>query len=535
MAASVYLSALTDSQVETETEISVIMLYDENASTTSSIERADDTSNFELNVTHLSLPDSFDESLCLDLYNDLKVTANPSFPKMRAKQQMTANIEWEESCDFNSTKKNSSAIDHLREQLTRQVAMNEAITKREKEIQCQILECKQNMKVLQLELDHARQEANTLLQRAERAEEKSEANALSLRNMQQKYEAAISRHSIENENVRKEISRITAECKKEIATSRAQQSEAFAREAALLRDARDYAIDQAQTMERDLNELRHERESKEEEYLDINKELERQLLDVRSELKVKVYEFNSLRASQDRLVTESNGLKKENTEINASLTQLQNEYVRLERQEAIGRSKAEAIICQKNELLEMYQHEDILVDDDESTCDTGRNITGRKFLLKNSIALASKCRKLQSDLKQRIDEIAVEREKNNLLIRTNKSNQRLLHELTAQTKKTSSESITSVLKTKDKEIFELGSKMNALQLELNKTKRERDECTAKLADLVQRRNQAKEMKALVENMRNSIIASSAKYNDDDDDDLLDHVVYHARSSYSSER
>ncbi len=548
-----------------------IMMYDQDnhSASESPIERADDASTFELNVTQLSLPDSFDESMCLDLYNDIRVKSHipssigrqsnttggdnndavASLPndnlEVKVRHLMAANLELREKCcRYEQAQRSStnyeSTIDGLRSQLTQQTVLHDIISKREKELQHQILDHKRAIQILNLDLDNARNEATAFSQRAEKAEHESETNVSSLRSIQHKYDVAISRHATEQEEMKREISRIREECKKEIETSRMHRNEAFTRESMLLCDARDHAIKQAKTLQQDLNDLRHERESKEAEYLDINKELERQLSDARSELKVKVYEFNTLRACQDRAVAESNQLKKENKETKTALAQLRNEYANLQRQTDIERSKSEETIRQKCEMLDIYQHEDLLIEDDDEcgeASDAGYTLTGRKSLLKNSIALASKCRKLQSALKQTGDALAIEQEKNQHLTKKNQSNQRLFNEFAVETKKTS---IVSAIKAKDKEIFELSSNMNMLQLELSKTRQERDDCSSRLTELVGRRNQAKEMKALLESMRSTIVApvncphckTKQEPVDDDEEDMLDHVVHHGVNNFS---
>jgi hypothetical protein len=162
-------------------------------------------------------------------------------------------------------------------------------------------------------------------------------------------------------------------------------------------------------------------------------------------------------------------------------------------------------------------------------------------LLKNSIALASKCRKLQANLKQTSDELAIEKEKNQLIAKKNASNQRLFHELAVQTKKTTSSCMISAIKSKDTELFELSSKMNTLQLELSKVRQERDDYANRLTEILGRRNQVKEMKALVASMRGSIVVpancghckTQQECKDDDDvEDLLDHVVHRGVSNIS---
>jgi hypothetical protein len=193
----------------------------------------------------------------------------------------------------------------------------------------------------------------------------------------------------------------------------------------------------------------------------------------------------------------------------------------------------------------MYQHEDLLIDDDEdgdATNDVGQTLGRRKLLLRNSIALASKCRKLESSLEQTRNQLDLERDKNQLLAKKNLANQSLFQELASHTKKTMSSCMFSALKARDKEVFDLTSSVNLLQQELCKLQSERDDLSTKLSEILSRRNEVKDMRALVESMRGSIIAPDTcrhcktrqsecinedndDDDDDDDDDLLDHVVH----------
>lgn len=530
----------------------------------SPIEKADDASTFELSITQLSLPDSFDESLCLDHYRDLKVpksktvamsivcddmdAADPFIdpsPEAKVRKLTTANLDLKEKCRHYDKLRKSSAdyektIEGLRSKLSQQSSLYDVISNREKELQHQLLQYKQKIQLINMDLDHARDEATIILQRAEKAEKECETNASALRSVQHKFDVAISRHAAEQEVLKSEISRLREESNKEILTSQTHRNEAFAREATLLRDARDHAIEQAKTLQQDLNELRYEKEAKEADYLDVNKELERQINDVRSDLRVKACELNTLRACHDRAVTELNQLKEQHTETETTLTRLQHDHAHLERQAIVERSKSEEIIRQKTELLEIYQHEDILIEVDDkcvTTSDVAQTLSGRKSLLKNSIALASKCRKLQSMLKQTGEDLAIEREKNQFLMKKNQDNQRLCHELAAQTKKHASAGMmSSIIKARDKEVFELSSKMNTLQLELSRTRQERDTERDKLTDILSRRETVIEMKALVESMRGFIECRRCKtmqsecVDDDDDDDILDHVVHRGTSA-----
>lgn len=447
--------------------------------TTSPIEQPDDVSAYELSITQLSLPDSFDQSLCLDLLVPCSTRSRSPDECHRAEEVHSA------------VANNADVIESLKSQISHQSSLYDAVSNREKELQHQILQYKRKILSSQRDLNHAKNEAAASLQRAIKAEKECEANASSLRSVRQQYEVAI--HS----------------------------------EATTLQ----HAVEQAKILQHDLNELRYEKEAKEADYLDINRELERQLSEVRSDLKVKSGELNTIRIRHDQGVAEWQRLKQDHAETKTALAQLQTEY-----------AKSEQIIQQKTELLEMYQHEDLLIDDDEdgdATNDAGGQTLGRrKLLLRNSIALASKCRKLESSLEQTQNQLHLERDKNQLLTKKNLANQNLFQELASQTKKTTSSCMFSALKARDKEVFDLTSSVNLLQEELYKLQSERDDLSTKLSDILSRRNEVKDMRALVESMRGSIIAPDTcghciarqsecinEDNDDDDDDLLDHIVH----------
>ena len=94
-------------------------------------------------------------------------------------------------------------------------------------------------------------------------------------------------------------------------------------------------------MRDELNELRSDRERKDAENSDYTKELERQLSDVRGDLKVKCCELSTLKQ----------------------------EYARVEE-----------TVRQKDDALKNFYQEDLLVD-----CNTVENIDSRRSLVKNSV------------------------------------------------------------------------------------------------------------------------------------------------------
>ncbi|KAL7530212.1 hypothetical protein ACHAXR_003366 [Thalassiosira sp. AJA248-18] len=510
----------------------------------------DDVSTSELNITQLSLPDSFDESLCLDLYMELKgqghrqsksepllekaQSNNSNEPlgdqqhnelELQVRELLSANLELKEKGRlYDSLKRRSAENDAVIEELRSQV-QNHIV--REKELQHQILEYKRKAHLTGIDLEHARKESEVYLSRAEKAEKDYEESATALR----KYENDLSRINAQREEAKfrsdREIARIREECSNEIASSRAHQNEAFARESKLLCFARDQAIEQTKSLQQVLSEVRTEKETKDAENSDIIKELEGQLADVRSDLKVKSCEMNTLQTCQDRTLAEADKFKEENDKHVEVVVQLQKKYAILERQSG----RLEEVIRQKDDALEIYHHDDLLVDCDagsiEPSC-TGL-FSGRKSLVKNSVALARKCRELQVLLKKKSDELAILRENNEMLSKKEESNQRLFSELTVQNNKNASAYIISAINARDNEILKLSSKIMSLRMNMSDIARERDDISSKLSQVLERRERLDEMKGLVESMRHDASSRHAGNAHDDEDlehDLLDHIIHH---------
>jgi hypothetical protein len=496
---------------------------------------------------HLSLPDSFDESLCLDLYKDFigqsrhepsqkeallktehvggsrathnvdKQVCTPHQNDLERKvhELLLINLDLKEkgrrfdSLEKRSTE-NEAEIESLRSQLQQQKSWYDSSTVREKELDNQILEYKRKVHRIGIDVEQARKESEVFLSRAEKAEKDREASDAALKRLQQTHEKELSRVNAEREETKsrceREISRLRESCNHEIACSRGHQNEAFTRESKLLCDARDQAIEQTKLLQRELSELRSDRENKDEENVDVIIELERQLANVRSDLKVKSCELNTLQACQDRTIADAIKTKEECIQCKEALALLQQECSRLERRA----DRSDEAIRLKDEELEVYRHDDLLVECgfEDAVPNSEDHSSGRRSLVRNSVALARKCRELQSTLNRVNEEMCIEREKNEASSRKEEANQRLFHELCAQSNKTASAYIISTVKARDAEILRLSSNITSLQISLNKTAQERDELSSKLAKVLERRDQLDEMKALVESMRNAGMSSA---------------------------
>ena len=523
---------------------------------------------------HLSLPDSFDESLCLDLYKDFFGQSRYEPPQQEAvpktghvhgshaardvdKQELTPhrhdlerkaqeliliNVDLKEKGRrYDSLKKrsteNEAEIESVRSQLQQQKSWYNSSTVREKELDNQILEYTRKVHLMGIDLEQARKESEVFLTRAEKAEKDCEASDAALKRSQQTYEKELSRVIAEREETKsrceRETSRLRDGCNHEIASSRGHQNEAFTRESKLLCDARDQAIERTKLLQHELSVLRSDREKKDAENLDIIIELERQLADVRSDLKVKSCELNTLQAYQDRTIAIATKSKEECIKYKEALALLQQECSKLERRA----DRSDEAIRLKDEELEVYRHDDLLVECgfEDVAPNSEDYSSGRRSLVKNSVALARKCRELQSTLKRLKEELCIEREKNEASSRKEEANQRLFHELSAQSNKSASAYIISTVKARDTEILRLTSNITSLQMSLNKTAQERDELSSKLTKVLERRDQLDEMKALVESMRNSGMNSAraaAEQSDTDEDqengeeeDLFEHMIH----------
>ena len=529
---------------------------------------------------HLSLPDSFDESLCLDLYKDFLGQSRHEPPQKEAvpktghvhsshaacnvdKQELAPhrndlerkvqellliNVDLKEKGRrYDSLKKrsteNEAEIESVRSQLQQQKSWYASSTVREKELDNQILEYKRKVHLLGIDLEQARKESEVFVTRAEKAEKDCEASDAALKRSQQTYEKELSRVIAEREETKsrceRETSRLREGCNHEIASSRGHQNEAFTRESKLLCDARDQAIERTKLLQHELSVLRSDREKKDAENLDIIIELERQLAEVRSDLKVKSCELNTLQACQDRTIAIATKSKEECIKYKEALALLQQECSKLERRA----DRSDEAIRLKDEELEVYRHNDLLVECGfEDAAPNSEDYSSRRSLVKNSVALARKCRELQSTLKRLKEELCIEREKNEASSRKEEANQRLFHELSAQSNKSASAYIISTVKARDAEILRLSSNISSLQMSLNKTAQERDELSSKLTKVLERRDQLDEMKALVESMRNSGLNSTLPRDGDhhaaaeqsgmdedpengEEEDLFEHMIH----------
>lgn len=485
----------------------------------------DDGSEIEL-----SLPDSFDDSLCLDLYKDViektrNETSSPLSDDIHGVEK--AQVQLKDKGRYVSLEKRRTATkakdDIMQSQLQKQMTLVVSSTAREKELERQVLEYKRKFHLMGLDLEHAQKESEAYLKRAEKAEKKRKTTVSALKMSQERHEMDLSRINTEHEQTKSHYECEIVRLRDEIIFTRNRQDQAFTRESKLLCDARDQAIEQVKLLQHELSVLRSDRETKEAETSEIIIELERQLADVRSDLKVKSCELNTLQVSKS---------KDESHEYTENLSQLQQECSRLERRA----DRLEESVRLKEEELKLYRHDDLLVDcgiTDAKSSDED-NVSGRSVLVKNLVQIARKCRELQLTLLILGDELSSEREKNNVLLMREESNQRLFHEMSSKSNKCASTYIISTLKERDAEIQQL-------QTNLNRTVEERDELSSSLDKVLKRREELDEMKKLVESMRNAMLSQrdcdqptaavvggadvGPKHLDDEDEDLFEHLIH----------
>ena len=539
----------------------------------------DDVSTSELNITQLSLPDSFDESLCLDLYRRGELKSRPTNEiapaaaekaadtginhqgnsndaladtsyhnnhlEQKMRQLLSANLELKEKGRLYDSLKmrsvdNEALIEELRIQMQHQTAFHDSSIVREKQLQHQILEYKRKINIMSIDLEHAQKETEVFLSRAEKSEADNETSASALRRCENEVARAKAEMEESRSRSEREIVRIREESNTEVTSSRTHQTKAFGRESKLLSDARDQALEQTRLLQRQLSELREEKEAKDTENDGIIKVIEDQLSDLRSDLKMKSCELNTLQTCQDRTSAESCNWKEETNRHVEAMAQLHNKYALLERKTG----QLEEAIRQKDEALSMYHHDDLLVDCDTENIEPNSPalFSGRKALVKNSVALARKCRELQTLLKKSGSEVTALSQENDMLSQKEESRKQLFRQLTSQNNRNASAYIISALNERDKEIAGLGNKINSLQLSLRDLVHERDDLSSKLSQVLERREQLDELKVLVENVRNASVniqssepsratrtpnAGHADNEEDPDRDLFEHIVHHS--------
>ncbi|KAL3778829.1 hypothetical protein HJC23_002886 [Cyclotella cryptica] len=563
------------------------MALEDFACDSSPVNQNDEGSTSDLDITVLSLPRSFDDTLFLDLYKDLssegqtnknctssnaqnpECTTTHTLPlsceednahdtgmdiKMRLRQLHAENKELKEKVRmYDSLKvlysKRMTEIETMSTKLRESASLSESCDLREKQPQQQALDLKKNNNLI--DLDRAQHEIELLVRRAEAAEKQCEDTAAELKGLQKKHARLISRHAAEQDDLKSkiesEIARIRQETNEDIISSRSTQKESFARETKLLCDARDYAMEQVNLLQKELKEVRKDRQTKEVETCEITNELESQLANARSDLKLKSCELSTIQAFHDRLAEEVKHYKKETEKNKQALSTIQIDYIKLEQESVIERSKLEEIIRQKDEALKAYEHDDLLICDHHSRPHNADSsiISDRKSLIRNSVALAKKCRELQSLLKKANDDLSVEKVKNETLGRHAENNKQLYQDLTRQSHNNASAYILSAVKERDQEIYCLNKKIHALFDETHTLRKDRDNVLSKLTEILERRDKLDDMKALVEEgmkqmkmmpvKTDKFAAFGCHYGSkvdtiEEGEDLLDHIVYHKKST-----
>lgn len=534
----------------------------------SPVNQADD---YSLDITALSLPESFDDTFCFDLYNvpsetkqnkDICSTGkknqqsdpqtnSPSneasatqLEEMEAKiRHLTTNLELREkgrlfgNLESRCAEQEAELLE-LTTKLREQVSLHEFSNLREKELENQVLQLKRTNENVVLELENSQNEVALLHGRVEKTEKEHITNAKSLKALQEKHDSSVLQHLSEREELKKktekEIAEVRNECSQEIAISQKHQSEAFVREAELLRDAKDYALEQAESLRQELKE----NQRKDAEKADVINELERQLADVRCDLKVRTCEVNTLQASYDRTMEEANQLKIESENNKHELHQMQTERAKLDKEYTTEVARLQEIIRQKEDMLEIYQHGDLLIDSNNFSYGQDSVVAKRNLLVKNCVSLAQKCRELQSRLDQSMDELKIEKEKS-----TSLANQvDLIQDLYNKNCPDKNSYILAAVNERDEKISHLDHKLGALRTELKLTVQERDDLAFKLTEIVGRRHDLESMKKFVhEGLRQMRCAPSREdpktlvcdecrkfkeANADESEDLLEHIVYH---------
>ena len=542
----------------------------------SPIDREEDVTT-ELDVTTLSLPESFDDTFCLDLYKEFEPesnhkthepvikgkqsqsfiatktsprrTTNTQYEEMETKIRtlLEANLELkEEARQYNNLASKYSHLqaqnDELSKQLHAQSASCQSSDTREKELQHQVLELRRKCQLAEIDLDHSKKEIELLTSRSEKYEVKCQSNETSLKSLQSEHDKLISRHAKELDELKtktaSEIDRARRETSEEIILSRNHQKETFAREMKLLSDAKDYAFEQVKSLQKELHNLRSDTERKGLETADLINELERQLADSRSDLKVKTCELNTLQASYDRVTEEARDLDDKYKKSEQKLNEMQIKFLRLDKESLIERSRLEENLRQKEDALELYQHDDLLIEDADcqnNDPNARSMIDKRKSLIKNSIALAKKCRELQTQVQKSTGELSIEKEKTDALTRRIEQDRRMYQELCSKGSRKSSEYITSAINEREAKISSLNVKVHNLQAELEKMRQERDHVANTLHETLERRKHIDSMKVFIdEGTKKMNISTRIDCNDgcklnedsDDQDDLLEHIIYH---------
>ena len=423
-----------------------------------------------------------------------------------------------------------SEVTKLQEIVKEQSSVIENSGEKEKCALQKALDAERKIQMLEMDKSYLQKESAIILERAERSERDNSKNEAALQEAMSRRDEIMAQLSQERGGTRAEynakfsleIERIRDESSREIAAIKNKDSEVRERENRFLRDAREEVVNQLKKVRNELNEVRAELDSLILEKSTVTASLEKKIIELRSETKLKAIEHCNVIKINETLTTDLQASRGYTNMLKDQLLVAEKELRQNEFDHMIEKQRLADEVSNKTKQLEMYLQVELQV---ESAVQKGQNpgeaatlLSDPKRRLQQGITLARNC----ADLKK---ELVLAKKTNSDLKAKLGTSEDLLGNLSQP-----SIYIAESLRSKDDEIFRLQRVKRSIKGELTKAKKERDNAIQQLSKEIGRRQELDDIKSIVAKMKETdeLFESDLQpdHNSTAGDGLLVHLVRH---------
>lgn len=368
-----------------------------------------------------------------------------------------------------------------------------------KESSSKLGDCQQRIQILERDNSYLERERAVLVDRAEASEKKSEDQASQLREALTNTESLQLQSMKQQESIQssyetrlaEEMARLRSECEKEISFVKTNITA---------------QLDRAQ---KELVQSEQAREEQKKALVDV----ERQLSDAQSDIKIKTYENKSLLDTRQGLVDDLSNAKEQ-------LAQLQNDYgssreelAKLQLETDNERKQLRDEIAKKDEQLEAYLLLELKVD---SSVQAGKHpgsaglLSDPKRRIEQAVMLAKQVAELKRTMASLQTNLRIEKESTVSL----KAKLEASEQAVVQLNQPSAYVVRSA-KAREEELQQLRRENKTLQTQLASVQNEKRQLSHQLSDVLDRRQQIEEVKVLVQDLRKErqSISMEARTND----------------------
>lgn len=354
-----------------------------------------------------------------------------------------------------------------------------------KESSSKLGDCQQRIQILERDNSYLERERAVLVDRAEASEKKLEDQASQLR------ETLTNAESMQLQSLKQQESiKSSYDCR--LAEETARLRSESEKEISLIKTNITAQLDQAQK-----DRVRSE-QAREEQNMALA-DVERQLSDTQSDIKIKTYENKSLLDTRQRLLDDLSDTKEQLAQLHKDNTSAREELAKLRLETDNERKLLRDEIVKKDEQLEAYLLLELKVD---SSVQAGKHpgsvglLSDPKRRIEQAVMLAKQVAELKRTVASLQTNLRIEKESTAFL----KAKLEASEQAVAQLNQPSAYVVRSA-KAREEELQQLRKENKTFQTQLASIQNEKRQLSHQLSDVLDRRQQIEEVKILVQDLR----------------------------------